>query len=532
MSSDEPAAAEPEQRDTTLLSQRRVPDFLTRDTDDDAAALEGYELASWLFLRGLGLIYAIAFFSLAVQILGLVGSDGILPLAEYLTAAHAGWGSDAYRKLPTLFWLTQSDIALVSGAWLGVALGLLVALGRWQRACLIALFVLYLSYVYAGQLFMSYQWDLLLLESGFLAIFLTGGSRIVVWLYRWLLFRFMFLAGLVKIMSGDATWQNLNALSYHFWTQPLPSPLAWYAAQLPGWLLSGVVVAVLALELMLVFLIFAPRRPRLLVACLIIAFQIAIMATGSYNWFNLLTILLCVFLLDDKTLRRLMPAGLARRISDRSLEPGLTETIVAAAVALVTVPVGVNMIWEPLTGRNMPIAAAVGETLSPLLIVNSYGVFATTTTTRPQIVIEGSRDGKEWRPYVLPYLPGPVARAPTWSIPLQPRLDWQLWFAGYSSAAQARWIERVAQRLLEGSGPVTGLFAEDPFAGEGPKYVRAQVYDYRFAAAGSDDWWARKLDGMLMPRVSLENFQAKPLVVPKPQPAVPGPGRVNQTAPE
>ncbi len=206
-----------------------------------------------------------------------------------------------------------------------------------------------------------------------------------MWLYRWLLFRFMFLAGLVKIMSGDATWQNLNALSYHFWTQPLPSPLAWYAAQLPGWLLAGVVVAVLALELVLVFLIFAPRRPRLLVACLIIAFQIAIMATGSYNWFNLLTILLCVFLLDDKTLRRLMPAGLARRISDRSLEPGLTETIVAAAVALVTVPVGVNLTWEPLTGRNMPIAATVGETLSPLLIVNSYGVFATTTTTRPQI---------------------------------------------------------------------------------------------------------------------------------------------------
>jgi lipase maturation factor len=530
MSSEQPAPDDPEQRDTTLLSQRRVPDFLTRDADDPGAGLDGYELASWVFLRGLGLIYAIAFASLGVQILGLVGSDGILPLAEYLSAAHAGWGADAYWKLPTLLWLTQSDFALVAGAWLGVGLGLLVALGLWQRVCLIALFVLYLSYVYAGQLFMSYQWDLLLLEAGFLAIFLTGGSRIVVWLYRWLLFRFVFLAGLVKVMSGDATWQKLNALEYHFWTQPLPSPLAWYAAQLPGWLLAGVVVAVLALELVLIFLVFAPRRPRLLVACLIIAFQIAIMATGNYNWFNLLTILLCVFLLDDAVLRRAMPASLARRIYDRSLEPGLTETIVAAAVAIVTVPVGVNMIWEPLTGRNMPIAATVAETLSPLLIVNSYGVFATTTTTRPQIVIEGSRDGKEWRPYVLPYAPGPVTRAPTWNIPLQPRLDWQLWFAGYANAAQARWVERVAQRLLEGSGPVTGLFADDPFAGEAPKYVRAQIYDYKFADAGSDDWWTRKLDGVYLPRVGLENFQPKPLIVPKPQRAVPGPGRVKQNA--
>ena len=210
---------------------------------------ERYDLVSWLFLRGLGLIYAAAFVSLALQIRGLVGHDGLLPLGEYLAAAREGWGPAAYWWLPTLFWLDASDAALIAGAWTGVALALLVTAGIFQRASLAALFVLYLSYVYAGQLFMSFQWDLLLLEAGFLAIFLTTGSRIVIWLYRLLLFRFLFLAGLVKITSGDPTWRQLTALDYHFWTQPLPSPLAWYAAQLPHWLLAGGTAAALIIEL-------------------------------------------------------------------------------------------------------------------------------------------------------------------------------------------------------------------------------------------------------------------------------------------
>ena len=470
-----------------------------------------YDLVAWLFLRGLGLIYLAAFVSLALQIRGLVGANGILPLGEYLAAAREGWGTAAYWRLPTLFWLNSSDAALMAGAVAGIALGLLVAFGIAQRLALAALFVLYLSFVYAGQLFMSYQWDMLLVEAGFLAIFLTSGSRIVVWLYRFLLFRFLFLAGLVKLASGDATWQQLTALDYHFFTQPLPSPLAYYAAQLPHWLLAAGTAAALVIELVAVALIFLPRRPRMLAAALVIVFQIGIMLTGSYNWFNLLTMLLCLFLFDDQALRRLMPDGFPAAIEALAPRPGRSATIAAALAALIVVPIGVNLVYAPLAGRNLPVAGTMTEALAPLLIVNPYGLFATTTTTRPVVIFEGSDDNQTWREYALPHLPGPVTRAPTWSIPYQPRLDWQLWFAAYGSAAQHRWIERVLQRLLEGSPAVLALFAENPFAARPPKYVRALLYDYRFADARSPGdqqaWWVRRLDGTYYPPTSLADFQ-------------------------
>jgi len=513
----------------TFLSRRRgLLAAVTRLLWGIPLEPERYNLVSWLFLRGLGLVYIAAFLSLAVQILGLVGSEGMLPLPEYLSAARAGWGVSAYWQLPTLFWLGTGDTPLVAGAWLGVGLGVLVTAGVLVRPALVAAFVLYLSYVYAGQLFMSFQWDLLLLESGFLAIFLTGGSRIVVWLYRFLLFRFLLLAGLVKVLSGDATWRQLTALDYHFWTQPLPSALAWYAAQLPHGLLAAMVAAVLLLELVLVFMIFLPRRPRMLLAVLVVVFQLAIMATGSYSWFNLLTMLLCLFLLDDKALRRHLPCTLVARVYLGAPRPGRTATWAAAALALITVPVGLNLILAPITGRNLPVVGTLAEAVAPLLIVNPYGVFATTTTTRPEVIVEGSDDRRTWRQYVLPYMPGPLERAPAWSIPYQPRLDWQLWFASYGSAAHNRWIERLLLRLLEGSKPVLGLLAHNPFGDHPPKYVRAQLYDYRFSdprLTGADgDWWVRRPAGVYFPQVTRADFPRAPLPGSRASPPVMAPG--------
>ena len=271
-----------------------------------------YDLVAWLFLRGLGLIYLAAFVSLALQIRGLVGARRH-PAARRISRRRA-------RRLGHRRLLAPAD-AVLAECLRRRADGRRHRRHR-ARACWSpsaspsasrssASFVLYLSFVYAGQMFFTYQWDMLLVEAGFLAIFLTAGSRIVVWLYRLLLFRFLFLAGLVKLASGDATWQQLTALDYHFWTQPLPSPLAYYAAQLPHWLLAAATAAALVIELVAVALIFLPRRPRMLAAALVIAFQIGIMLTGSYNWFNLLTVLLCLFLFDDQALRRVLPNGLA-----------------------------------------------------------------------------------------------------------------------------------------------------------------------------------------------------------------------------
>ena len=399
---------------------------------------------------------------------------------------------------------------LIAGAATGAVLGALVMVGVLVRPSLIALFVLYLSYVYAGQIFMSFQWDQLLLESGFLAIFLTGGTRIVVWLYRLLVFRFLFLAGVVKLASGDATWRGLTALQYHFWTQPLPTPLAWYAAQLPDWLLSALTGLTLAIELAVVFLIFLPRRPRAVAGILALALQLAITVTGNYNFFNLLTMLLCLFLFDDRQLRRVLPRGLAGWIRARAPQPGRSAAVLATILALIAVPVGLNLIWLPLAGFNLPLAGWLTETIAPLLIVNPYGVFAVMTTTRPEIIVEGSEDGQTWREYEFRYKPGPTNRPLKWNIPHQPRLDWQLWFAAFEGPVQNRWIEGLMLRLLQGNPQVLGLLASNPFPDRPPKFVRAERYDYRFSdaklRAAAGQVWVREPLGIYFPPVSLERM--------------------------
>jgi len=476
-----------------------------------ALQAERYALVSWVFLRLFGLIYVAAFASLGVQILGLVGHAGILPLSDFLVAARAALGGAAYWILPTLFWMNAGDTALIAGTVAGVVLGLLVVANKFTRPALIGLYLLYLSYVYAGQAFMSFQWDSLLLEVGFLAIFLTGGSRIVVWLFRWLVFRYMFMSGIVKLLSGDPTWHDLTALEYHFWTQPLPTPLAWYVAQLPPWALIAATAATLGIELGAVFLIFLPRRIRAAAACCVLLLQSLILLTGNYNFFNLLTILLCIFLFDDAALHRLIPRRLEARAQRRRPVPSRRATAIAAALALILVPVGLNRIWQTATRGDLPGLGAFSRAVSPFLIVNPYGLFAVMTITRPEIVIEGSADGLVWREYVFRYKPGPLSRPARWNIPHQPRLDWQMWFAALGGIRDNPWTINLMERLLEGSPPVLGLLESDPFPGGAPQYVRAQLYDYRFTDrrthALTGEWWVRRPEGLYFPQVSLADFK-------------------------
>lgn len=490
--------------------RRGLLNRLTRLLWGPALEPAGYILTSWLFLRLLGLIYASAFASLGVQILGLVGSEGILPLEPYLREVHRQIGGKAYLELPTLFWLNASDTALLAGTIVGVTLGLLVTLGIAVRAALSALFVLYLSYTYAGQVFMTYQWDLLLLEAGFLAIFLTGRSRIVVWLYRWLAFRFLFMAGAVKLLSGDAAWHELSALDYHFATQPLPSPLAWYAAHLPHSLLAAGTAAALVIELIVVFLVFAPRRLRAAAAWVIIAFQASIMLTGNFNFFNLLTMLLCLFLFDDAALRRVLPRRVVERVSEKNRAAGRSASLAAGVLALIVVPIGVNHLWRMHAAVDLPNLGPLTQSIGPLLIVNPYGLFANMTTERPEIVIEGSADGRTWHEYAFRYKPGAVARRPSWNIPHQPRLDWQMWFAALEPAPP-HWFGAFMQRLLEGSPAVVALLAAGPFPEQPPKYLRAMLYEYRYADRGTrartGQWWERRLAGHYFPLVQLQDFE-------------------------
>ena len=468
-----------------------------------------FELVSFLFVRGFGLIYLAAFLSFAVQAQGLIGSHGILPLKELIDAAGASSAGERFWLMPMVFWWSSSDLAIQAVCWAGVLLSLLLTCNVVPRLALSLLYVLYLSLLYAGQTFMTYQWDTFLLEGGFVALILSFATVPGIWLLRWLLFRFLFMSGVVKLLSGDPSWWNLSALSYHFLTQPLPTPLAWYAAQLPPAALRFATAAVFLIELVLPFLIFSPRRLRFAAACGIVLLQVCIVLTGNYNWFNIQTLLLCLTLLDDAALRCILPRAVARRFPQAAPERphGRTAQAAIAAVSLLVVFCSLVEMDMRFGGNPPAFAQAIDRFVEPLHIVSSYGLFAIMTTRRDEIVIEGSADGIEWREYDFRYKPGDLSRPPPWNIPHQPRLDWQMWFAALDDPRRLPWFWRLLQRLLENEPTVTVLLRRNPFPDNPPAYVRASFYDYRFtdrAARARGLWWERQPLGLYFPVVQLK----------------------------
>jgi len=467
-----------------------------------------YELTSWLFLRLLGFIYLSAFASLAVQIKGLVGEDGILPLWLFLQRAQEHFGDAAFYNLPNLFWFSHADPVLLGSCIAGIIFSTLLIFNVFARTSLVILFVLWLSLFYAGQTFLQFQWDLLLIECGFLAIFLPTRSAIIVWLYHWLVFRFMFLGGVVKIASGDSAWDNLTALTYHFETQPLPTTLAWYAHHLPDTVLIFFTAATLFIELFLPFFIFLTRNFRFVAACGFILLQTGIILTGNYNFFNLLTLSFCLFLFDDAALRWLFPGRLQSRLSGNDSSRPVTKLnfSVALIVFIVVIFASTAQLWRIFSQYELPVLTHVARAIAPFNIVNNYGPFAVMTTVRHEIIIEGSDDTEHWREYVFKYKPGDLYKRPEWIIPHQPRLDWQMWFAALSTPDRQPWFRNLLVRLLQGSPAVLDLFERNPFPDQPPKFIRALFYEYRFTSPQqykeSREWWNRKLIGIYHPAIS------------------------------
>jgi len=464
-----------------------------------------YDRVTFLFLRLLGLIYLSAFVSFAVQAQGLIGSDGIVPLHDFVAAVAPELGARRFLVAPMLFWISDSDTAIAAVCWAGAAFSVLLALNVFPRISLALLYALYLSLFYAGQTFMSYQWDTFLLETGFAALLMTFGPWQGLWLLRWLLFRFMFMSGVVKLASGDPNWQNLTALSYHFLTQPLPTPLAWYAAQLSPTLLQAATAAMFAVELGLPFLIFCPRRMRFVAAFGILLLQVCITLTGNYNWFNLQTMTLCLLLFDDAALRKLLPSRVGRLVRPRRRNRTLSAIVdVVAAVLVFCSLVQMDLRF----GGHPPAPAdAIEGMIEPLHLVSPYGLFAVMTTARHEIVIEGSMDGQQWREYQFRYKPGDVTRRPPWNIPYQPRLDWQMWFAALDDPRGLPWFSNFLVRLLENDRDVTALLMTNPFPERPPIFVRALFYDYTYASAAKKAqgiWWDRRLLGLYFPPARLK----------------------------
>jgi predicted DCC family thiol-disulfide oxidoreductase YuxK len=474
-----------------------------------------YRQTRSLILKGLALIFLTAFLSLIPQLSGLIGPHGISPASEYLEAIRSNIGIERYWLLPTLAWLNSGDFFIHALCWAGCGLALALLAGIMPRAALLGMFVFYLSIVSVGQDFLSFQWDVLLLETAFAATLLTRRlffprkapppGQIGIWLMRFLVFRLMLESGLVKILSGDPSWRNLTALNFHYETQPLPTPLGWYAHQLPAWFQKFSTGGVFAVELLVPFLFLMPRRLRIMGAWITIVFQLLIAATGNYTFFNLLTILLCVSLFDDRHIQRFIPA----KFRSESIDiPTQSRTAVVMGALLIVLGFFQLVVQTAVLPSLSPLFLQLLEPAERFHIVNGYGLFAVMTVSRPEIVIEGSNDGSSWRTYVFKYKAGNLHQPPHWVAPYQPRLDWQMWFAALSDDQDTPWFAPFMKRLLEGSPEVLSLLAENPFPDQPPRLLRATRYNYRFtdreSRQSSGDWWTRTYSGPYFPEVSLK----------------------------
>ncbi len=496
-------------------------------TGSDLAASHG--LSIWLFLRVLGVVYLLAFLSLWSQVEGLLGRRGVLPVRAFLRRAAGPEGGPRPLQVPSLFWLRSSDGALHGACAAGVAASLCLVAGVGTPVALLALWVLYLSFAATGQVFLSYQWDVLLLEAGFLALLVcpwglqAGGATppppdlglLLLW---WLLFRLIFQSGVGKLSSGDAAWRDLSAIRYHWFTQPLPTPAAWYASKLPDGWQRAATAATHVIEIGVPFLIFGPAEVRWVAAALLVGFQLLIALTGNYNFFNLLTAGLCLLLVSDATWGSLLPPEIPGALTAAGAPPlaggsgtagtgALRLGLTAAAAAwwlLVSVP---QVLRSIRPGTRLPgwLASPVGLA-APFRTINSYGLFRVMTKERPEIVLEGSRDGESWEAYEFRWKPGDPSRRPPVVQPHQPRLDWQMWFAALGSYRTTPWFQRLQARLLEGSEPVMALFERAPFtAEEPPRYLRARLFRYRFTSREerrrTGRWWKRREIGRYGPTV-------------------------------
>jgi hypothetical protein len=461
-----------------------------------------YATGTWLFLRALAVVHFIAFGSLWLQLEGLIGPNGVLPAGAYLEAVREHLGGTAWSQLPTLCWWLGTDWGLHALCALGLVSAIMLFVGVAPGPSLVALWFAYLSLCGVGQVFFNFQWDALLLETTFMALWVSPWTWLPLWrrheppligrlLLVWLLFRLMFLSGAVKLASGDATWATLTALAHHYETQPLPTMLGWYAHQLPVWFQRMSCAVMFVIELVLPFFFWVRwRQLRHGAALATIGLMGLIALTGNYTFFNLLTVALCLPLLDDAFWRRQVPATTDTR--PRFASRWMVWPV-AAFVVVFTAIQAVPSVWR--AWKPPESFWSVAAVVQPFRSLNNYGLFMVMTTTRPEIVIEGSHDGRYWLPYGFRHKPGDLARRPTWVAPHQPRLDWQMWFAALGRLDHNPWVLHLAEHLLKGTPAVTDLLAHNPFPEGPPRHLRAVRYEYRFTTRAerreSGQWWER-----------------------------------------
>ena len=479
-----------------------------------------YWLARFMILRLLGIIYAIAFLIAINQIIPLIGSHGLTPVGIYLNNISAALGSDGagFMRLPSLFWLWHSDTALLTVAWIGLILSLIVVAGFANAPLLTVLWFCYMSFVHVGQEWYGYGWEIQLTETGFLAIFLCPlidmrpfpkreAPLPIIVLFRWLTFRLMLGAGLIKI-RGDEVWRNGTALYYHFETQPIPGPLSRWFHFLPAIALKiGVWFNWLA-ELIAPFFVFWPRIARHIAGVIIILFQVTLILSGNLSFLNWLTIVPALACFDDGFWGKILPRQLVRKakLADSNAVPSKPMMTTAWVVTIVIA----FLSFRPISNMLSP-GQIMNTSFDPFDLVNTYGAFGSVGKERLNVVFEGtmaedSSDNASWKPYIYKGLPVLTDKRPPQIAPYQLRLDWQMWFAAMSSAEEYPWTYNLVWKLLHNDRSALSLFAGNPFSDKPPRYIRAVLYRYTFVRHNSQgDWWKQERINLWLPPLSSNN---------------------------
>lgn len=492
-----------------------------------------YQLTRFVLLRLLGLVYFTAFLVAANQMIPLVGHHGLTPADHYLPllksyyAEHPEEGS-AFINNVSIFWWDWSDSFIQSMAWLGVALSAIVLCGYANTILMLLLWALYLSFLPVAQRWFSYGWDIQILETGFLGAFLcplldprpfpkAPPPILVLWLYRWLIFRIMVGAGLIKL-RGDECWRDLTALYYHYETQPVPNPLSRYLHFMPHWFQKFGVLWNHFIELIVPFFSFGPKVARNVAGILMASFQLVLICTGNLSFLNWLTMVPCIACIDDSVWRRVLPSFLVRAAERR--EPYPRELLVHSILASLLGGLVIVLSWQPVRNLFFAENQVMNGSFDKFHLVNTYGAFGSVGQERDEIIFEGTDDllgsgAADWKEYEFKVKPGDAKRRPPIITPYHYRLDWEMWFAAMGSPNQYPWTLNFVWKLLHNDPDTLSLLAYNPFPDKPPVHIRAVLYHYKFAPLGNKEnvWWTRERVGLWLPSISLKDAQIREFLI-------------------
>ena len=467
-----------------------------------------YWLTRFVFLRFLGGMYFVAFLILVNQGLPLIGENGLLPAINFIDIVGSRHESTfaAFLKIPSLFWFHLSDSIIMTCAWAGTILAFLVLIGFANVPILLALWVLYMSFVNVGQTWYGFGWESQLLETGFLAMFLcplldprpfprSPPPAPVFWLLRWLVFRIYIGAGMIKI-RGDDCWRDFTCMVYHYETQPLPNPLSRWLHFMPLWFHQLEVMWNHITELVAPLFVFGPRLARHLAGLALVLFQCLLILGGNLSFLNWLTLTATVACFDDSLLRHVLPRFITQKAeqAEKNAKPGhwpvRTAYALTALIFLLSVPVVKNMLSP---GQIM------NTSFDRLRLVNTYGAFGSVGKVRRELIIEGTADKTvdmftRWEPYEFKAKPGDPNRALPIISPYHYRLDWQIWFAAMSVPQRNPWIFHLVWKLLHNDAGALSLLANNPFPENPPEHIKIDIYRYQFQLPGDESGavWKRE----------------------------------------